>query len=75
MPQPHMEEAWRNHRPGGMLDNHRQVRWLDEEIYAWIDHEQRLEDKLVEKGLARTRATGRMLTRDELYSIQEEIEL
>ena len=63
MPLPQINEGWRIHR---------QVRWLDEEIYAWIDYEQALEDRLYEEGLARTRAAGRLLTGDELRSIQEE---
>ena len=41
----------------------------------WVDYEQALEDKLVKDRLAATRATRRLLTRDEFSLIQDRIEL
>jgi hypothetical protein len=66
MPAPRISEDWRFRRP---------VRWLDEEIYAWIDYEQGREDNLYKRGLAAAKTAGRMITDEELISIQEAIDL
>ena len=48
----------------------RGIRWTDEEIYAWRDHHQALEDGLVEVGLAVSHAARRRVNKRELLQIQ-----
>ena len=62
MPYPRVNDAWR-----------RGVRWIDEEIYAWIDHEQALEDRLVDEGLAVSHTAGRLIRPVELQHVQARI--
>jgi hypothetical protein len=46
------------------------IRWTNEEIYAWGDHHQALEDGLVEVGLAVSHAAGRVVNKRELLHVQ-----
>ena len=62
MPAPQVYDAWR-----------RGTRWTDEEIYAWLDHHQALEDNLVEEGLATSYAAGRLIKKSELLQVQAEM--
>ena len=46
------------------------IRWTDEEIYAWTDHEQAQEDRLVDAGLAISFAARRLIRDGELQQVQ-----
>ena len=62
MPAPQVYDAWR-----------RGTRWTDEEIYAWLDHYQALEDNLVKEGLATSYAARRLIKKSELLQVQAEM--
>ena len=62
MPAPQVYNAWRC-----------ETRWIDEEIYAWLDHYQALEDNLVEEGLATLYTAGRLIKKSELLQVQAEM--
>jgi hypothetical protein len=48
----------------------RGIRWTDEEVYAWEDHHQALEDNLVEVGLAVSHRAQRVVSKRELLQVQ-----
>ena len=43
---------------------------MDEEVYAWEDHHQALEDNLVEVGLAVSHRAQRVVSKRELLQVQ-----